>query len=77
MLIIGLSIFVFSSCEKDTIKRCNCGVIVNDGITNGCHWLEIENSCTGNKKTFCFDENTLDEDNYVGTYFCIFNEPKW
>jgi hypothetical protein len=61
-----------SLCKYD----CSCGTISNDGIDNGCYWLEIRNVCSGNKKTFCFDQDIW-MSNYVGDYFCVTNQPSW
>ena len=72
--IILIAIVLLASCKKE--KDCNCGIIANDGITNGCYWLEIRNDCTGNKKKFCFDQDVW-QSNYVGDPFCVANEPKW
>ena len=64
------------SCEKEEELACNCGTIANDGIENRCYWLEIRNHCSGNKKTFCVDQD-LWMDAYVGTDFCITNTTSW
>ena len=61
-----------SSCKKE----CNCGVIANDGITNGCYWLEIRNNCSNNKKQFCFDQDIW-MNNQVGDNFCVTNSTGW
>ena len=54
-LIIVASIFFLAGCQKD--KRCNCGEIVRMGITNtNCYYMVIKNSCSGNEKRFCYDE---------------------
>lgn len=58
------------------IEDCTCGIIANDGITDGCHWLEIRNNCSGNKKQFCFDEDVW-MNNYVGNEFCVSNVSEW
>ena len=67
-----------TSCNKD--KTCNCGTITNDGADyndgNFCYWLEIRNSCSDNKKTFCFDEDVWLDAN-VGESFCVYNEKSW
>lgn len=82
VLVLGLVTMGLSSCKKEeiqpTAQNCNtsCGVIINDGIDNGCYWLEIQNECSGNNKVFCFDENTW-QNNYVGDSFCVTNEPSW
>ena len=73
MAIIALS---FTSCRKETFCDSNCGVIVDDGITAGCNWLDIRNDCSGNVKRFCFDINTW-FNNYVGDDFCVTNETSW
>ena len=64
------------SCEKEEELACNCGTIANDGIENGCYWLEIRNFCSGNKKTFCVDQDVW-MDAPVGTDFCITNSGSW
>lgn len=86
LLLILLTVSLLS-CSKDddtvrtgnrpnTSPKCNCGVITNDGITDGCYWLEIKSSCSGNKKSFCFDQNVW-MDNYVGNDFCVTNSEGW
>jgi len=79
VLMIAL-IVCFISCKKDEApeppQQCNCGVIANDGITNGCYWLEIRNDCSGNKKSFCFDEDVW-MNNFVGDRFCVSNVSSW
>lgn len=62
-------------CVKEE-EECNCGVIANDGIDNGCYWLEIRNDCSGNKKKFCFDQDVW-LGSYVGERFCVTNEVSW
>jgi hypothetical protein len=67
-----------TSCNKE--ETCNCGTITNDGVDynngNTCYWLEIRNSCSGNKKTFCFDQDVWMDGN-VGENFCVYNEKSW
>ena len=67
---------LMTSCNKEFDEPCNCGTIANDGIDNGCYWLEIRNSCSGNEKKFCFDEDVW-LSNYVGDDFCVINEATW
>jgi len=79
-LMMCLTMFI-TSCEKEEIEKeeikpCNCGTIANDGIDNGCYWLEIRNDCSGNKKKFCFDQDVW-MNAYVGTNLCVANEPQW
>jgi hypothetical protein len=72
----GLILISILSCSKEEVKPCNCGTIADDGITNGCYWLEIRNDCSGNKKKFCFDQDVW-KNSYVGTNFCVTNEKQW
>lgn len=77
IMVMFLSLgFLIGSCEKEDVKPCNCGVIANDGIDDGCYWLEIRNDCTNNLKTFCFDQDVW-MNNHVGKNFCVTNETKW
>jgi len=75
-----IAALLFIGCQKENepapAKDCNCGVIANDGIDNGCYWLEIRNNCSGNKKKFCFDKDIW-YNNFVGDNVCINNEPAW
>ena len=72
---------LMTGCVKE-VEECNCGVIANDGIDNGCYWLEIRSDCSGNKKRFCFDQDVW-LNNYVGDRFCVkhnhplYNETGW
>lgn len=83
-VILGLLItfsITLTSCEKeslyqDEIDSCTCGTIANDGITNGCYWLEIRNDCSGNKKKFCFDQDVW-MNNYPGDRFCVQGVDAW
>ena len=72
LLLIILPLTLFSCSEKE----CNCGTIANDGIDGDCYWLEIRNSCTQNKKMFCFDQDVW-MDAYVGDPFCVTGESEW
>lgn len=77
-LIIILIAFTFLGCEKEEtpFRDCSCGVIANDGVDGNCHWLEIRNDCSGNKKKFCFDEDVW-LTAYVGEHFCVYNSSGW
>jgi len=81
-LIIAIALFsaTLTSCKKEeitiTCESTTCGAIVNDGITDGCYWLEIENDCSGNKKKFCFDQSVW-MNAYVGTNFCVTGVQPW
>lgn len=73
VLLVFTIIASLLSCKKE---ECNCGTITRDGIDGDCYWLEIENNCSGNKKTFCFDYNTWFEGN-PGENFCVNNVTSW
>lgn len=75
VIFIMLAISIVS-CTKEEDKPCNCGTILNDGINGSCYWLEIENDCTGNRKSFCFDQSVW-MSAYVGSNFCVSNQPQW
>lgn len=79
-IILGLGLIAavsFTSCRKeDLCAQTNCGVIVNDGITAGCKWLDIRNNCSGNVNRFCFDTNTW-FNNYIGDDFCVMRGSGW
>ncbi len=77
ILILAMIAFIGCSEDRPTLDQdCNCGTIANDGIDNGCYWLEIRNDCSGNKKRFCFDQDIW-MDAYVGENFCVYNESEW
>lgn len=76
LLFIMLVASILVACEKEEQKDCNCGTIANDGIDNGCYWLEIRNDCSGNKKKFCFDQDVW-MNAAVGSHFCVTNETSW
>jgi hypothetical protein len=73
IMLIGAITLILFSCKKE---ECNCGTISNDGVDNGCYWLEIRNDCSGNKKTFCFDQDVW-MNAAVGSHFCVTNEQPW
>lgn len=75
LMIVMLLAIGLVSCSKEE-EQCNCGTIANDGINGNCYWLEIRNDCTGNKKTFCFDQDVW-MDAYVGSHFCVTNQGQW
>ena len=76
ILFIMLVASVLVACKKEEEQKCNCGTVANDGVDNGCYWLEIRNSCSGNKKTWCFDQDVW-MNAPVGSDFCVTNEPSW
>lgn len=78
-LFVILTLAFIVGCNEETPnpnRDCNCGTIANDGIDNGCYWLEIRNNCSGNKKKFCFDQDVW-MDAYVGEKFCVIGESEW
>ena len=75
LMIVFAIAAMFTSCTKEE-EQCNCGTIANDGINGSCYWLEIRNDCSGNKKTFCFDQDVW-MSAYVGSHFCVTNQGQW
>jgi len=75
MMFMAVIAMLLLSCKKEE-EQCNCGTIANDGIDNGCYWLEIRNDCSGNKKKFCFDEDVW-MNNHPGDHFCVYNVEPW
>ena len=85
LLIVFLISIMSIGCKKEEEltpnnppPQCKCGVITDDGINSqtNCYWLEIQSDCSGNKKSFCFSQNVW-MSSYVGTRFCVTNEPGW
>tara|TARA_R110000851_G_C12990578_1_gene557259 strand:+ start:711 stop:944 length:234 start_codon:yes stop_codon:yes gene_type:complete len=74
-LIILIAILAIG-CDKESTEPCNCGVVANDGIDNGCYWLELRNNCSDNKKSFCVDQDKW-MTAYIGSDFCITNTDRW
>jgi hypothetical protein len=75
LFIAGL--FLATSCSKE----CNCGTITNDEIildanNNTCYTLTVRNSCSGNSKTWCFEQSVWYDGN-VGENFCVTNVDSW
>ena len=75
LLVFVFAVTLLGSCTKEP-QDCHCGTIINDGIDNGCYWLEIESQCSGNSQTFCFDQSVW-MNNYVGDQFCVEGVPDW
>ena len=82
-LIILIAFSLLLGCNDDVPKPnkdCNCGTVANDGVdyTNGywCYWLEIRNNCSGNKQTFCFDQDVW-LNAPVGEKFCVYDVDSW
>jgi hypothetical protein len=78
ILNLAVALTILTSCNKN--KTCNCGTIANDGVDynngNSCYWLEIRNTCSDNKKKFCFDQDVWMDAN-VGEDFCVYNQGSW
>jgi hypothetical protein len=73
-LIVAVGTTTMFSCTKE--DSCNCGTIANDGIDNGCYWLDVRSECSGNTKRFCFDQDVW-LDSHVGEGICLNNEVAW
>jgi hypothetical protein len=71
IMIVLLTIIALSSCKKDALKNCKCGVITDDAIENSNDFtLTIKNDCSGNTKKFYVTLNTW-MDGVVGEPFCM------
>jgi hypothetical protein len=85
ILPILMGILALTSCSKENPKPCNCGTITNIGIDTlnkewrpytDCHWLEISNECSGNKKKFCY-EPTFWSKQTIDSNICLGEEKPW
>lgn len=71
IMIVLLTIIALSSCKKDALKDCKCGVITDDAIENSNDFtLTIKNDCSSNTKKFYVTLNTW-MDGVVGEPFCM------
>jgi hypothetical protein len=75
-IVLILAVLSAFSCSEKEPQPCNCGIVANDGIDGNCHWIEIRNNCSGNKKIFCIDEDKW-MNAHPGTEFCITNYNSW
>jgi hypothetical protein len=64
-----------TACEKEP-KDCNCGRIVDDGITGTCYWVDIRSKCSGNVKRFCLSKGDW-MNAHAGSDYCITNSTGW
>ena len=81
IIFIALVASILVACKKEEEENCNCGTIANDGIStnpdgSSCYWLEVRNDCSGNKKTWCFDQDVW-MNAAVGSNFCVTNVSSW
>ena len=71
IILIMMGVISFSSCKKDALKDCKCGVIQDDAIENSNQFtLKIKNDCSGNTQKFYVTLNTW-MDGVVGEPFCM------
>ena len=77
ILLFCLSFFILG-CEKEEEDNCpsNCGTITDDEILTDCYSLSIQNECSNNIETYCFDYDVW-MDNYVGGNLCVYNVDSW
>lgn len=73
LLLIALLSLFLTNCEKETVE-CNCGLILDDDVTN--YSVLIENDCSGNKKWFTLYPGDWMKA-YVGSHYCIENVQSW
>ena len=66
----------FTGCKKETIEPevCNCGLVQSDSAID--YSVIIQNSCSGNNKTFYLQQGDW-MNAHVGSTYCITNETSW
>jgi hypothetical protein len=74
LILIIIVAITFVSCSKESVKPCNCGLIVSDNVAN--YSVTIRNECSQNLKTFYLTEGDW-LNAYVGSNYCITNSGSW
>ena len=74
--ILILSTILFLGCKKEVIEPevCNCGLVQSDNVQD--YSVVIQNSCSGNNKTFYLQQGDW-MNAHVGSTYCITNETSW
>ena len=62
------------SCEKEEVKQCNCGTVINDNAMD--YSVVIRNECSGNNKTFYLEPGDW-MNAHLGSEQCISNTTNW
>ena len=63
------------SCSKEQLgKKCNCGLITSDNVSN--YSVTIRNDCSGNYRTFTLTPGDW-MNAFVGSNYCISNVSSW
>jgi hypothetical protein len=75
-IILGIAalVIILTSCSKETLIDCNCGLVLSDDISN--YSVVIRNDCSGNEKTFILSPGDW-MNAYVGSDYCINNVASW
>jgi hypothetical protein len=71
---IAVATAFLSSCTKEEVKKCNCGLILSDDASD--YSVNIKNDCSGNvKKWTLYPSDWYNA--YVGSRYCITNTTSW
>tara|TARA_R110000737_G_scaffold165145_1_gene192688 strand:+ start:3208 stop:3441 length:234 start_codon:yes stop_codon:yes gene_type:complete len=73
LLVLGLGL-VLSSCEKEALYDCNCGLVVSDRVSD--YSVVIRNECSSSEKRFYLERGDW-LNAHPGSNFCITNTSQW
>lgn len=81
MLVLGIALMGFSSCNKEEAKDCNCGIVkddrvyIDDSYTYN-YYVTIQNDCSSNYKEFSLSYGDWLNAG-VNENYCITNVTGW
>ena len=73
LLVLGLGL-VLTSCKKEPLEDCNCGLVVSDRVSD--YSVVIRNECSSNEKRFYLESGDW-LNAHPGSNFCITNTGQW
>lgn len=73
LLVLGLGL-VLTSCEKEALNDCNCGLVVSDRVSD--YSVVIRNECSSNEERFYLQQGDW-LNAHPGRNFCITNTGQW
>lgn len=83
IILMWIAVLSYLGCKKEPQgygddQGCNCGTVCEDGIdaAYNCHWLMVENDCSGAQKRFCVDPLVWSA-YHVGDRICINDQSPW
>jgi len=74
IILITTLILTLTSCKKEALMNCNCGLVVSDNVQN--YSVVIRNNCSDNEKEFILQPGDW-MSAYVGEDYCINNVTSW